>query len=295
MAPELLDTGSYARGYFDLREDNINVLDYQLHEMFQLVKRKGGMNPYPRPVYHANEKRPTANETDAYLNERVPVSDIELFNPGDMLPHPDGFELQVRKSLIDHPESGYGVFVKGSILPGTVVALYPGTIYFSNNITQDVIDGNDYMISRYDDVIIDGRSWDRKQEIATKRAKQFEHINIKTHDLSRFRNPYGIGNYVNHPAPGVQPNLMAYSYDFPDEFPDDLKPYVPNEYHTPPKGFFRRPGVHMHALLLISRRKIENEELLLNYRYNPANPYPDWYAQPDLEEAQRRWGSVKVL
>jgi hypothetical protein len=49
------------------------------------------------------------------------------------------------------------------------------------------------------------------------------------------------------------------------------------------------------SVVLVATRFIDNEELLLNYRLNPANPYPTWYHQPDLLEAQRRWGKLKVL
>jgi hypothetical protein len=292
----LLDTKTFEKPYFDLREDNIHVLDYQLFEMFEKVKSMGGMNPYPKPVYRNSENRTVVTDTEAYLEERVPVSDVEMFNPGNLIPHPGGFDLQVLKSNIDHPESGYGVFTKGDILPGTVVALYPGTVYFANNLTSQVVENNEYMISRYDDVVIDGRSWDRKQEVATRQSLQLEHVLMKTKNLNRFRNPYAIGQYINHPPPGVLPNLMSYSYDFPIEFPSDLESYIPYEYSSPPSFLFKRAETIMHSILLITTRKINlDEELFLNYRYNPTNPYPEWYSQPSPEEAQRRWGQTRIL
>jgi len=294
---ELLDTKTFEKSYYDLRAENAEILDYQLYEMFETVRKTGGMNAYPKPVYKPNEKRPVVTETEAYLSERVPVSDIQLFNPGDLIQHPFGFHMQVRKSQIDHPESGYGVFVeRGEILPGTVVALYPGTVYFPEDLSKSVIDHNEYMISRYDDAVIDGRSWDRKNEVATRHSYQLQHINIQTKNLNKFRNPYGIGQYINHPAPGGLPNVMSYAYDFPTEFPELLQSYIPNEYQKPPTGINKRAGTVMHAILLVATKRIqEQEEIFLNYRYNPANPYPTWYAQPDPEEAQRRWGHVKLL
>jgi len=293
----LFDTKTFEKSYYDLRGENAEVLDYQLFSMFEHARKSGGVNAYPKPVYKANEKRPVVSETEAYLSERVPVSDIELFNPGDLIEHPSGFHLQVRKSRIDHPESGYGVFVaRGEILPGTVVAMYPGTVYFHNDLKADVIEHNEYMISRYDDAVVDGRSWDRKNEIATRESLQLQHIQIHTKNLNKFRNPFGIGQYINHPAPGDAPNVMAYSYDFPTEFPEHLQSYIPNEYFKPPTGINKRSGTIMHSMLLIASKRIqEQEEVLLNYRYNPANPYPDWYVQPDPEEAQRRWGQIKLL
>lgn len=71
--------------------------------------------------------------------------DIESYTPGEVISHPDGFTLQIRvcwlldsrlvnlqKSRVDHPESGYGVWVEGRIIPGTVIALYPGVVYLLN-------------------------------------------------------------------------------------------------------------------------------------------------------------------
>jgi hypothetical protein len=313
----LLDTDSYSKAYHLLREDNVHVIDYQIFEIFEAVKRMGGMNPYPKPQLikseedkwkaekekwrklssSSNRSVTDLEETRAYLNRNMPVTDVELFNPGAIIRHPGGFDLQVRKSMIDHPESGYGVFHEGEepVLPGTILALYPGTVYFPDNLTQEIIHENEYMISRYDDTVIDGRSWARKNEIATRDSIQLELVGIKTASLERFRNPFGIGNYINHPAPGQEPNVMSYSYDFPAEFPEDLKPFIPNEYHKAPSGLLKRSNVVMHSVLLIAKRKIQNEEILLNYRFNPSNPYPSWYTQPDEEEAARRWGKVKIL
>src|SRR4051812_36939227 len=79
---ELLDTQSHNKPYYDLREDNAHVLDYQINQLFVAARRMGNVNPYPKPVYRPNENRPPITATAAYLNERVPVSDVELFNPG---------------------------------------------------------------------------------------------------------------------------------------------------------------------------------------------------------------------
>jgi len=52
---------------------------------------------------------------------------------------------------------------------------------------------------------------------------------------------------------------------------------------------YRRYNSVMHSVVCVTTRPIINEELFLNYRYNPSHPYPDWYSQPDLEAAKRRW------
>jgi hypothetical protein len=35
--------------------------------------------------------------------------------------------------------------------------------------------------------------------------------------MKRFRNPFGIANYINHPSKGKQPNVFCYSFDFPED------------------------------------------------------------------------------
>jgi hypothetical protein len=48
------------------------------------------------------------------------------------------------------------VFIHGRVLPGTLVAIYPGTIYYPRNIPKHVLKNNEYLIGRYDRSIIDG-------------------------------------------------------------------------------------------------------------------------------------------
>jgi hypothetical protein len=50
------------------------------------------------------------------------------------------------------------------------------------------------------------------------------------------------------------------------------------------------PNTLMRSVVLIATRRLQDEEIFLNYRYNPANPVPDWYSPVDIEEAKRRWG-----
>jgi hypothetical protein len=81
--------------------------------------------------------------------------------------------------------------VKGHILPGTVMAIYAGTVHFPYTLTEDVVKNNNYMYGRYDGtcddyqtsqtrtmrttalhphtalrarvgVVVDGRDWERK-------------------------------------------------------------------------------------------------------------------------------------
>jgi hypothetical protein len=112
-----------------------------------------------------------------------------------------------------------------------VVAFYPGTAYFPYDLTEKVLDGNDYLIARYDSTVIDGRSWDRRYALFMKRAQHLAFsagTKINEDELRKFKNPFGIANYINHPPKGQQANVMVYSYDFPA----DTYVYSPSVYST---------------------------------------------------------------
>ena len=44
-----------------------------------------------------------------------------------------------------------------------------------------------------------------------------------------------------------------------------------------------------YGLTLVTCRELRDEELYLNYRLNPRNPYPSWYSPVDVQEDTRRW------
>lgn len=122
--------------------------------------------------------------------------------------------------------------------------------------------------------------------------------------LRKYRNPFAVGQYINHPPKGNLPNVMSFTYDFPIDVyglplplsvfsspprPEEYKAFIPNTYGVPESPYLSLPEVYMRSLLLITKRRIEDEELFLNYRYNPNNPYPSWYTPVPDTEAKRRW------
>lgn len=74
-------------------------------------------------------------------------------------------------------------------------------------------------------------------------------------------------------------------------------------------GLFDIPSeCFMKSVVIVAKKHIQDEELFLNYRYssnsgyfnltfrfNPKNPYPDWFHQPNEEEAKRRWSRRSLL
>lgn len=48
-------------------------------------------------------------------------------------------------------------------------------------------------------------------------------------------------------------------------------------------------GDRVAGLVLVARRRLEDEELFMDYRLNPNHPRPPWYRPVDLLAEQRRW------
>eukprot|EP01114_Cavostelium_apophysatum_P020672 TRINITY_DN6995_c0_g1_i1.p2 TRINITY_DN6995_c0_g1~~TRINITY_DN6995_c0_g1_i1.p2 ORF type:complete len:480 (-),score=141.87 TRINITY_DN6995_c0_g1_i1:1848-3287(-) len=246
---------------------------------------------------------------------RTPINEYYI---GEPYKHPHGFTLQIKKSSIDHPASGYGVFVKGHVLPGTVLGFYPGTVCYRNRIPTEAGFNNDYLISSYDGLIFDAKNWyfqalQGQENIASLKRKLLikqnliaasnesekkeidalkeEDIQWQLQGLNRFMNPFGNGSFINHPPPHRKPNVQVIPYDFSATlYSNILQSYIPNELFEKVDIFENKQNV-MNSLAVIASRHLYDEELFLNYRLNPEFDYPPWYVQPDLEEAQRRWNT----
>ncbi|EGC32328.1 hypothetical protein DICPUDRAFT_81815 [Dictyostelium purpureum] len=275
--------------YMKQKESISQVLNTQLLEMYELMHSYGGKNSYPPPLkdlpYYSMEEK---------LKRCLSIKETD--NRGEPIEHPRGFKIHVKSSTVDHEEAGYGVYIEGEVIPGTVVALYPGDTYDGENIPPSIVRENEYMMSRYDGTIIDGRSWNKKCDELTLKSKMFKEIgtNVKPTDILCYRNPFAIGNFINHPPADDQPNVIAYAFNYRRGFPDHLVHYIPNRTITE-NQYFSDNSVIRRGVVLIAFKPIINSELFLNYRFNPDLPYPDWYTQPDLEEAKRRWGERRSI
>jgi hypothetical protein len=200
-------------------------LEQQVDMLMAHAVATGGFDPYPSLLAPSPQQHPnmTAHASspmtqDALLYSRMhqhlqsQVASEEQQIEGRPIQHPDGFTLRISRSRIDHPAAGFGVILHGRCRPGTVLCIYPGTLYYSRDVSsaamrKQVTDGNEYLISRFDGVIIDGRHWPQQaiQEREKRRLARFAGIDTDDTDgaLLKYRNPFAIANYVNHPAPGM--------------------------------------------------------------------------------------------
>jgi hypothetical protein len=90
---------------------------------------------------------------------------------------------------------------------------------------------------------------------------------------------------------------MCCSFNFDEEvIAPHLRKWIPNKYQSDPGMLYSLSlgRVFMRGMVLVTTEHVQDEELLMNYRYNPMHPYPAWYHQPDEEEARRRWSKPRL-
>lgn len=195
--------------------------------------------------------------------------------------------------------------MQGRVPRGDVVTLYPGVSYLPSQVRR--LEGvNDYFISRYDGVIIDGAAPVELDVQATGGggATELEH-------------PFAVGHLVNHPPKGVVPNVLQFMLDLEvcklgkevvrlvptmnfEEIGGGVLERVENAIHRE-----RVAGVDLFAgerrvrrtLVLVALRDLtEEEEVFMDYRFNPQLVnLPEWYHACDEEENARRWENRGLL
>jgi hypothetical protein len=298
--------------YIDKKRFVRSHLLEQVGRLLNHVEDSGGISPFPIPIFKDEVVKKDLEQLrlehkqqllDEYFQKKTNDFNVSVFSPGVAFAHPDGFSLQIRKSNVEHPESGYGLWVSGQILPGTLIAFYPGSVYLIHKLTKNVIVDNDYMINRYDDVVIDGKNWALRAYNSLKQIQQFamargeDESSLLDFGALKFRNQFGVGNYINHPPKDVLPNVAICGIDFyNDDLKNSHKHLLPN-FFAQQHGFFDFPqeDLFMKSIVIVAKRSIVDEELFLNYRFNPRFSYPDWYYQPNEEEARRRWSRRTIL
>lgn len=186
-----------------------------------------------------------------------------------------GYSLWTLPSTI--PKAGRGCFLDGKVQTGSVVAFQPGQVWCKEHLLtndpelmqhfDDDGDDEDCQISlRFDDYVIDSRQ---------------SPVIVLSQEGSM--NPGALGHMVNHPPKEIFPNCHCSMLNYTErafQSHANLVKYIPNTYARPlgwQSQFFLPEPVVMHGLCLVSRRNLENEELMYDYRLQSEQP-PDWYS-----------------
>lgn len=253
-----------------------------------------------------------------------------------MLKDLSGYTLKLKPSQIPHEEAGQGLFIDGEADVGSIIAFYPGVIY--SPAYYRYIPGyprvdaqNPYLITRYDGTVINAQPWgvggetlelwDGSSVPEIKQAVQGGETGSDRvwkmlskplvgklggyGEVLERRNPLALAHFANHPAKGMDPNVMVCSYDFP-LVEKDMRMYIPNIeigrgedvkmkkigsfwFKTGSSGSNASSYPVLKTLVLVATRALGDEEVLLNYRLSNAKKRPSWYTPVDEEEDRRRW------
>ncbi|CAK4756735.1 unnamed protein product [Aphanomyces euteiches] len=107
------------------------------------------------------------------------------------------------------------------------------------------------------------------------------------------KNHFALAQMVNHPPPQTTPNVIPMAFDFPPEEPfttEPFKSFIPNRFIHPPSmlAMYGKRAL-VHGLVLVALNDIQDEEVFLNYRYNPNMEYPAWYTPVNQDEDLKMW------
>ncbi|CAN0093853.1 unnamed protein product, partial [Ectocarpus sp. 12 AP-2014] len=208
----------------------------------------------------------------------------------EMLRSELGFNTVVKDSTLSG--AGLGLFVEGSAPEGAVVAIYPGLVHLPEHLRNQkyaaslLPDEDHFLMGRADGCLVDGRTAGLLPS-----------------------SPLTFAHAANHPPEGQAANVLQVAYDFPalseddvgiakgGRFPERLRPLVPNRYHRAPKALFGgkldQSAMVETVVLVACRGGLHDQEVFMDYRFNPNMPHPDWYSPVDPEATAKMWAVDK--
>ncbi|NWX74277.1 SETD9 protein, partial [Alca torda] len=186
-----------------------------------------------------------------------------VLSPDEVLFNTLGFSItRDRSSLVS---AGTGVFVtKGFIPKGTLVSMYPGTVYRKHEPIFFQSLGNPFIFRCIDGILIDGndRGLSRSVYRSCSRRDQLGpfQMNDESWLTSALQNPLAVGQYVNNCSHEKAANVCYQEFDVPEYFPVELKQYLPNIVYS------HEIESHLRCVVLVTLRDIkQGEELFSNY------------------------------
>ncbi|XP_064356718.1 SET domain-containing protein 9 [Dromaius novaehollandiae] len=186
-----------------------------------------------------------------------------MFSPEEVLFNTLGFSItRDRSSLVS---AGTGVFVtKGFVPKGTVVSMYPGTVYrkYEPIFFQSL--GNPFIFRCIDGVLIDGNDKGLSRAVYRSCSRRDQLGPFQMSDVTwltaALQNPLAVGQYVNNCSHEKAANVCYQEFDVPGSFPVELKQYLPNILYS------HDMQSHLRCVVLVTLRDIkQGEELFSNY------------------------------
>ncbi|ROL55004.1 SET domain-containing protein 9 [Anabarilius grahami] len=184
---------------------------------------------------------------------------------------PTAVMLNIFGSVIERKRSslqlaGTGVFVtRGRAPKGSIVAMYPGTIYQADEPIFFQSIRNPFVFRCIDGILIDGND-KALSKIVYRSCSGRDRVGpfclsdsswLTPHPV----NPLAVGQYVNNCSNEKSANVCYQEFDVPNGFPLELRQYLPNVNYRADTQ--RQP---LRCVVLVSLRDINRgEELFSNY------------------------------
>ncbi|XP_060765421.1 SET domain-containing protein 9 [Neoarius graeffei] len=205
---------------------------------------------------------PAASRRQYYITHNAAVRRPEVA-PREIMLHTLGFCVEKMASSLQN--AGIGVFVtRGQVPKGVPVAMYPGTIYQADEPILFQSIRNPFVFRCIDGVLIDGNDKGLSKLVFQSCSGRDRLGPFRLSDSSWFtphpENPLAVGQYVNNCSNEKAANVCYQEFDVPEDFPIELRQYLPNVNYRP--DIQRR----LRCVVLVSLREInQDEELFSNY------------------------------
>ena len=134
-------------------------------------------------------------------------------------------------------------------------------LYVRARAYHTVLAGNEYVLTRRDGVLLDGRPDGASAQIYAVAQSRDRAAGAAEGRGTAF----AIGNKVNHPPRGVQPNVLVYPLDLMADEQPPLHDFLPVYHFRPPAA--GQPS--KQTAVFIATRVLRNEELFLDYKCSP--------------------------
>ena len=153
----------------------------------------------------------------------------------------------------------------------TMVNIRQATVDDLPAMHMHILPGNSYIMARRDGVLIDGRPDGMSKMLYDTACARDAAAGAAPLAVG---SELAVGQLVNHPAAGVQPNVGVRPLDLgADEHPM-LHPRIPTVQ-------FRRAAAGQpckQTVVLVAERPLRDEELFLDYKLRAEGPLEEWYA-----------------
>ncbi|XP_020891831.1 SET domain-containing protein 9-like [Exaiptasia diaphana] len=179
-----------------------------------------------------------------------------------------GYQVERRSSLLSG--GGQGLFVTSGEVPrGSLVALYPGCIYWPHEPILFQSISNQFVFRCVDGLLIDGNDRSISKHIFRSSGKRDQIGPFFTCDMSwldnLYINPLAIGQYANNASKMYPANVAYQELDILfKSIPIHLLKYIPNVWYGAEN--IAREESFIRTIALVSTRTIrEGEEVLSSY------------------------------